>query len=407
MSVEERLIRYCKIDTQSDPTNEEVTPSTNKQFDLANLLVEELNKFGLEDVEVDEHCYVYAKYPTNIDGCTKTIGFIAHMDTAPDFSGSNVNPRIIENFDGNDIILNKDRTILMEDFPWMKEFKGKRIMVADGATLLGADDKAGIASIMESIAYLKEHDEIKRPNIAIAFTPDEEIGNGAKYFDVKKFGADFAYTMDGATVRELADETFNASSAVVKIHGVSIHPGTAKDKMVNASRLAMEYVEALPKNKVPEKTEDREGFIHLHTMKGDVEEATLEFIVRDHDINKLHDMENTLQEEAEKMNEKYNAKRVEVTIKESYHNMKEVLNEHPEAVDVAKSVLEEMGLDIVNEPVRGGTDGAMLSFMGLPCPNLGCGGGNFHGPYEYCVIDELETSIDVIVNIVKKVGGAV
>ena len=407
MSVEERLIRYCKIDTQSDPTNEEVTPSTNKQFDLANLLVEELNEFGLEDVEVDEHCYVYAKYPTNIDGCTKTIGFIAHMDTAPDFSGSNVNPRIIENFDGNDIVLNKDRTILMEDFPWMKEFKGKRIMVADGATLLGADDKAGIASIMESIAYLKEHDEIKRPNIAIAFTPDEEIGNGAKYFDVKKFGADFAYTMDGATVRELADETFNASSAVVKIHGVSIHPGTAKDKMVNASRLAMEYVEALPKNKVPEKTEDREGFIHLHTMKGDVEEATLEFIVRDHDINKLHDMENTLQEEAEKMNEKYNAKRVEVTIKESYHNMKEVLNEHPEAVDVAKSVLEEMGLDIVNEPVRGGTDGAMLSFMGLPCPNLGCGGGNFHGPYEYCVIDELETSIDVIVNIVKKVGGAV
>ncbi len=403
MSVEERLIRYCKIDTQSDPYNEEETPSTQKQFDLANVLVDELKELDLNDVEVDEHCYVYAKLPSNIDGCTKTIGFIAHMDTAPDFSGKDVKPRIIENFDGEDITLNEERTIRMDEYPWMKEFKGKRVMVTDGTTLLGADDKAGIASIMEAIAYLKAHDEIQRPNIAIAFTPDEEIGNGTKYFDVKKFGAEFAYTMDGDTVRELSDETFNASSATITIQGVSIHPGSAKNKMVNAALIATELAQAFPKEMTPENTEGREGFIHLHAMKGDVDSATLEYIIRDHDIDKLHAMEKRVEDEVNRINEKY-GNRATVKIKESYHNMKEVLDKNPEAVDIARSVLEEMGLDIVNEPVRGGTDGAMLSFMGLPCPNLGCGGGNFHGPYEYCVIDELETSIDVIINIVKKVG---
>ena len=404
MSAAERLIRYCKIDTQSDPANEQETPSSKKQFDLANLLVEELKELGLQDVSVDEHCYVYAKLPSNTDKVVDTVGFIAHMDTAPDFSGTNVNPRIIENFDGNDIALNPEVTLSMERFPWMKEFKGKRLMVTDGTTLLGADDKAGITSIMEALVYLHEHPEVKHGEIAIGFTPDEEIGNGPRFFDVKKFGAKFAYTMDGGTVRELSDETFNAASAVLHFSGRSIHPGSAKNRMINAAKLACEYQAMMPAHAVPEHTELWEGFIHLHDMKGDVENAELEYIIRDHDYQKLTAKKELMLKAAEFINTKYGEGAVTIEIKDSYRNMKEVLDKDPTAVVIAKKSMEELGINILQEPIRGGTDGAQLSFMGLPCPNIGCGGGNFHGRFEYCVIDELELSVQVILKIIQNVA---
>ena len=404
MSAAERLIRYCKIDTQSDPANEQETPSSKKQFDLANLLVEELKELGLQDVSVDEHCYVYAKLPSNLDKKVETVGFIAHMDTAPDFSGTGVNPRIIENFDGKDIALNKDVTLSMERFPWMKEFKGKRLMVTDGNTLLGAYDKAGITSIMEALVYLHDHPEVKHGEIAIGFTPDEEIGNGPRFFDVKKFGAKFAYTMDGGTVRELSDETFNAASAVLHFSGRSIHPGSAKNRMINAAKLACEYQTMMPAHAVPEHTELWEGFIHLHNMKGDVESAELEYIIRDHDYQKLTAKKELMLKAAEFINTKYGEGTVTIEIKDSYRNMKEVLDKDPTAVIVAKKSMEELGIHILQEPIRGGTDGAQLSFMGLPCPNIGCGGGNFHGRFEYCVIDELELSIQVILKIIQNVA---
>lgn len=404
MSAAERLIRYCKIDTQSDPANEQETPSSKKQFNLANLLVEELKELGLQDVSVDEHCYVYAKLPSNLDKKVDTVGFIAHMDTAPDFSGTGVNPLIIENFDGKDIALNKDVTLSMERFPWMKEFKGKRLMVTDGNTLLGADDKAGITSIMEALVYLHDHPEVKHGEIAIGFTPDEEIGNGPRFFDVKKFGAKFAYTMDGGTVRELSDETFNAASAVLHFKGRSIHPGSAKNRMINAAKLACEYQTMMPAHAVPEHTELWEGFIHLHNMKGDVESAELEYIIRDHDYQKLTAKKELMLKAAEFINTKYGEGTVTIEIKDSYRNMKEVLDKDPTAVIVAKKSMEELGIHILQEPIRGGTDGAQLSFMGLPCPNIGCGGGNFHGRFEYCVIDELELSIQVILKIIQNVA---
>ena len=404
MSAAERLIRYCKIDTQSDPANEQETPSSKKQFDLANVLVEELKELGLQDVSVDEHCYVYAKLPSNTDKVIDTVGFIAHMDTAPDFSGTNVNPRIIENFDGNDIALNPEVTLSMERFPWMKEFKGKRLMVTDGTTLLGADDKAGITSIMEALVYLHEHPEVKHGEIAIGFTPDEEIGNGPRFFDVKKFGAKFAYTMDGGTVRELSDETFNAASVVLHFKGRSIHPGSAKNRMINAAKLACEYQAMMPAHAVPEHTELWEGFIHLHDMKGDVENAELEYIIRDHDYQKLTAKKELMLKAAEFINTKYGEGAVSIEIKDSYRNMKEVLDKDPTAVVIAKKSMEELGIHILQEPIRGGTDGAQLSFMGLPCPNIGCGGGNFHGRFEYCVIDELELSVQVILKIIQNVA---
>lgn len=402
MSVEERLVRYCKIDTQSDPTNGAVSPSTQKQFDLANVLVKELKEIGLEDVYVDDKCYVYGWLPANVDKDIATVGFIAHMDTAPDFSGKDVNPQIIPCFDGEDIPLNKDVVLKMEDFPQMRSLKGKRLIVTDGNTLLGADDKAGIAAIMEALVYLQAHPEVEHGRIAIGFTPDEEIGSGAQYLDVEKFGAAYAYTMDGGTVAELSDETFNAASACVHFKGFSIHPGSAKNKMINASALACEYQSLLPEYLTPEHTEGREGFIHLTDMHGDVENATLEYIIRDHDRAKLAQWKKRMQTTAEYMNTLYGEGTVKVSLTDGYHNMKEVLEKHPEAVTIAYDSMEELGIKPLNEPVRGGTDGAELSFRGLPCPNLGNGGGNFHGRYEYCVVEELEKAVEVILKIVEK-----
>ena len=405
MSAEERLIRYCQIDTQSDPANEEETPSSKKQFDLARVLEAELKELGLEDVTLDEHCYVYAKLPSNIEREVKTVGFVAHMDTAPDFSGTNVKPRIIENFDGNDIALNEEVTLKMDDFPWMRDLKGKRLMVTDGSTLLGADDKAGITCIMEALVYLKEHPEIKHGPISIGFTPDEEIGNGTKYFDVNKFGADFAYTMDGGVVYELSDETFNAASAEVIFKGFSIHPGEAKNRMINAARVAVEYADLLPSHMTPEHTEGREGFIHLHEMKGDCESAVLGYIIRDHDHKLLEAKKELMRKAADYINEEYGENTVTVNFRDSYRNMKEVLDKYPEVVEIAEKAIHALGYEVKNEPVRGGTDGANLSFNGLPCPNLGAGGGNFHGRYEYGVLNELEEARTLILNIISLVCG--
>lgn len=404
MSAVERLIRYCKVDTQSDPNHSDVTPSTQKQFNLARILEKELKECGLENVEVDEHCYVYGWLPSNVDHKTKTVGFIAHMDTAPDFTAENVNPRIIENFDGNDIVLNDHMITKMSDFPEMKKFKGKTLVVTDGKSLLGADDKAGVTCIMEALAYLKEHPEIKHGRLAICFTPDEEIGNGPKYFDIVKFGADFAYTMDGGSVHEISDETFNAASAVVEFQGFSIHPGSAKNKMINAARAACEFQTLLPSYMTPEHTEGREGFIHLAGMRGTTENAQLEYIIRDHDANLLNDKKKLLKKACEYINAKYGTNVCKIEIKDSYPNMKEVFDRYPDAVKYARKSYEDLGISIIHEPVRGGTDGAELSVRGLPCPNLGNGGGNFHGPYEYCVAEELELAGEVVLKIAENVA---
>lgn len=404
MSAVERLIRYCKVDTQSNPENESVTPSSEKEFDLARILEKELKELDVQDVTLDEHCYVYGWLPSNIDKKVPTVGFIAHMDTAPDYSGTNVKPRIIENFDGNDIVLNETMVTKMEDFPEMKLAKGKTLIVTDGTTLLGADDKAGVTSIMEALSYLKEHPEVKHGKIAIGFTPDEEIGNGPKYFDIEKFGADFAYTMDGGTVREISDETFNAASAIVTFKGFSIHPGSAKDKMINAASIACSYQNLLPEHARPEHTEGRDGFIHLTSMEGYTEEATLSYIIRDHDLNKLNEKKELMKKTCEYINVVYGEGVCSIEIKDAYHNMKEVLDQHPDALKYAYQAFEQLGITPLHEPVRGGTDGAELSLRGLPCPNLGVGGGNFHGPYEYCVVEELEQAREVVLKIIENIA---
>lgn len=404
MSAVERLIRYCKVDTQSDPTNESVTPSSEKEFDLARILEKELKELDVQDVTLDEHCYVYGWLPSNIEENVPTVGFIAHMDTAPDYSGTNVKPRIIENFDGNDIVLNETMVTKMEDFPEMQLVKGKTLVVTDGTTLLGADDKAGVTSIMEALAYLREHPEVKHGKIAIGFTPDEEIGNGPKYFDIEKFGADFAYTMDGGTVREISDETFNAASATVTFKGFSIHPGSAKDKMINAASIACSYQNLLPEHARPEHTEGRDGFIHLTSMEGCTEEAKLSYIIRDHDLTKLNEKKELMQKTCDYINVLYGEGVCSIEIKDAYHNMKEVLDQHPDALKYAYQAFKQLGITPLHEPVRGGTDGAELSLRGLPCPNLGVGGGNFHGPYEYCVVEELEQAREVVLKIIENIA---
>ena len=400
MNIEERFISYCRIDTQSDPHNCDVTPSTQKQFDLAKVLRQELMDLGLENVEMDEHCYVYGWLPSNTDHEVPNVGFIAHMDTAPDYSGTGVNPRVIECYDGKDITLNADVVMKVEDFPDLPSLKGKRLIVTDGNTLLGADDKAGIACIMDALQYYQDHPEVKHGRIAIGFTPDEEIGNGPKYFDIEKFGAEFAYTMDGGNIEEVSDETFNAASARLKFNGFSIHPGSGKDKLINAASLACQYQSLLPSHMTPEHTQGREGFIHLIGIEASSASAQSEYIIRDHDRNELEKKKDLMRAAVDYMNALHGSGSVEIEISDSYHNMKEVLDAHPMAVTTAYQALKELGIQGVSDPVRGGTDGAELSLRGLPCPNLGNGGRNCHGRYEYCVVEELQLAAELIRKIV-------
>ena len=368
MNIEERFIRYCRIDTQSDPANEQVTPSTEKQFELAKVLKKELEELGLEDVQLDEHCYVYGWLPSTLD-----------------------------------IPLSDEVIMKVSDFPELTTLVGKRLIVTDGSTLLGGDDKAGVAAIMDALQYYQEHPEVRHGRIAIGFTPDEEIGNGPKYFDIEKFGADFAYTMDGGDVNELSDETFNAASAKLTFHGFSIHPGSAKDKMINAASLACEYQNLLPEHMTPEHTEGRDGFIHLIGIQASSAEGTSEYIIRDHDRTKLNEKKKLMQDAVAYMNALHGKVTVEIEIADSYHNMKEVLTEHPDAVNTARKAMHNLGLTAVSDPIRGGTDGAELSLRGLPCPNLGNGDRNCHGRYEFVVTEELEKSSELIREIVKTI----
>ena len=406
MNIEERFIRYCRIDTQSDPNNDEVTPSTEKQFELAKVLKGELDELGLENVQLDEHCYVYGWLPSNLDHEVETVGFIAHMDTAPDYSGTGVNPRIIEKYDGKDISLSDSVTMKVEDFPDLVKAEGKRLIVTDGSTLLGGDDKAGVAAIMDTLQYYHEHPEVKHGRVAIGFTPDEEIGNGPKYFDIEKFGADFAYTMDGGNIDELSDETFNAASAKLTFHGFSIHPGSAKNKMINAAALACEYQNLLPEHMTPEHTEGREGFIHLTGINASSASAVSEYIIRDHDRTKLNEKKKLMEDAVTYMNALHGEGSVEIQVVDAYHNMKEVLDEHPSAVNTARKAMHELGLRAVSDPVRGGTDGAELSLRGLPCPNLGTGDRNCHGRYEYVIVEEMEKSSELIRKIIEVITEA-
>ena len=405
MSITERLIRYCRIDTQSDPKNSGTVPSTQKQFDLARLLKTELEEMGMSDVRLEEHCYVYAKLPSNLDHLVKTVGFIAHMDTAPDYSGKDVKPRIIENYDGGDIVLSEGVVTRVSDFPQMKELKGKDLIVTDGSTLLGADDKAGIAAIMDAMEYLIAHPEVKHGDIAVGFTPDEEIGNGPAFFDIEGFGADFAYTVDGGAVRFFCDETFNAAAAVIDITGFSIHPGSAKDKMINAVSQAAKLHASLPGHMAPEHTENFDGFFHLTELNGNMDKAHMEYIIRDHDRDKLEHKKEILRQAVKLLNLSIGSEAAVLKITDGYQNMKVILDDHPEVSQIAWEAIKDLGLRPEKEAARGGTDGAVLTYRGLPCPNLGTGGGNAHGRYEYCCIQEMEQVSQLILNIIRRTGG--
>ncbi len=391
----ERFLQYVKIDTQSDPDSG-TTPSAAKELDLARLLVRQLQEMGVKDVELTEHGSVYAHLPANTDKDVPTIGFIAHMDTAPDFTGTHVQPRLISGYDGKDITLRPGMVMRTADFPQLTGLKGEDLVVTDGTTLLGADDKAGVAAIMQAVQELLNHPEIRHGRIAIGFTPDEEIGEGTKYFDLEKFGAAFAYTLDGGDISHYADETFNAASAIVDFQGFSIHPGSAKDKMINAASMAVEFHSLLPQWMRPEHTEGYEGFIHLIGMSGNVEHAQLQYILRDHDAGKLEEQKKLILAAASTVGEVYGTDRVKVRIEDSYQNMQAVLKEKPEIVQLAVDALQEIGCTPQKEIVRGGTDGCMLTYKGLPCPNLGTGGGNAHGPYEYLVVSQLEKAVELV-----------
>lgn len=397
----ERFLKYTAIDTQSNPESK-TSPSTSKQFDLARLLVKELEDLGLEDISLDERCYVMAKLPANEEGLVP-IGFIAHMDTSPDLSGKDVKPRLIENYDGGDIVLDEERGIVtsLKDYPEIGDFKGQTLIVTDGSTLLGADDKAGIAEIMTGIEFLVNNPQIRHGDIMVAFTPDEEIGCGADYFDVDKFGAKYAYTFDGGQVGELEYENFNAASALVKIQGRNVHPGSAKGKMVNSIYIAGKVMEAFPENKRPETTEGYEGFFHLNDIKGSTEETVLNYIIRDHDRVKFEDMKAFFEATISDLSKEHGG-RISLTIQDSYYNMREVIEDHMEVVDIAVKAMENLDIEPRIIPIRGGTDGSRLSFMGLPCPNLFAGGINFHGRNEMISLEALEAGARLLIEIVRE-----
>ena len=401
----EKFLNYVKIDTQSDE-NSTACPTTAKQHNLAKLLVKELEEMGAEDITYDtEHCYVYASIPAS-EGCDgrPVLGFIAHMDTAPAVTGENVKPRIIENYDGKDIVLNEEKNIVMKvsDFPELVEYTGKRLIVTDGTTLLGADDKAGIAEIMTMAEQLLSHKEIPHGKIRIGFTPDEEVGAGADHFDVKLFGADYAYTVDGGKLGELEYENFNAAGAKVTFHGRSVHPGDAKNKMVNALLLAMEFQNMLPVFENPMYTEKYEGFYHLDLLSGSVEKAQAEYIIRDHDKDKFEQKKETFLRIGAYLNEKYGKDTVQIDMKDSYYNMREIIEQHMQLIENAKAAMEETGVNPIVVPIRGGTDGARLSYMGLPCPNLCTGGHNFHGRFEYICADSMEKIVEILLKLAMK-----
>jgi tripeptide aminopeptidase len=399
--VEERFLEYVKLNTKSDETTR-VTPSTKGQLVLAEKLCNELKELGLKDARISEYGYVYATLEKNCNKSLPKIGFIAHMDTAPDYSGENVNPKIIENYDGGDIKLS-DSVVLSPKFsPELKEYIGQRLITTDGTTLLGADDKAGLAEIMTAVEYLINHPEIEHGDIKIGFTPDEEIGEGADHFDVEGFGADFAYTMDGGRIGELEFENFNAAGVKVKIKGVNVHPGYAKNKMVNSIMVANEFINSLPLDEVPEKTEKYEGFYHLTDIEATVENTTLSYIIRDFFTDTFEARKNKIKEIEKELNKKYGEGTVVVEIKDQYNNMKEKIEPVMHIVENAKEAMIEANVTPNIRPIRGGTDGARLSFMGLPTPNIFAGGENFHGKYEYVPIESMEKAVEVIVNIVKR-----
>ena len=406
MKAYERLLNYIRIDTPSDPESGK-TPSSDCQFQLANKLVEELQALGVKNAEVDEKCYVYASVPATegYEGCKK-LGFIAHMDTAPDFNGIGVKPQIISNYDGKDVALGESgRVLRVKDFPELAHMKGRTLITTDGTSLLGSDDKSGIAEIMSLLEMiLKEN--IPHGKICIGFTPDEEIGAGADHFDVEKFGADIAYTMDGGMEGEIEYENFNAAGAKVLFHGNNVHPGTAKDIMVNAQLLAMEFAGKLPADETPATTEGYEGFFHLTNMEGSVERAKLQYIIRDHSKEKFEQRKDFMLKLVDEMNEIYGANTVELELKDQYFNMKEMVEPHMHLIDYAKEAAEEVGLNPKVVPIRGGTDGARLSFMGLPCPNLGTGGFGFHGPYEHVTAEGMELCVEMMRKIVEKYAKA-
>ncbi len=399
----ERLTRYTKINTQSDP-NSESTPSTTRQWDLLHLLEKELSAMGLQ-TDLDDQGYLFATLEANIEVPVPTIGFLAHVDTSPDFNAANVNPQIVDNYDGGIIKLGTSgREINPEVFPDIVKVKGHTLMTTDGTSLLGADDKAGVVEIMEALRYLLNHPEIKHGRIRVGFTPDEEIGRGPHQFDVERFDADFAYTMDGSQLGELQYESFNAAEATISFEGVNVHPGSAKDKMVNALNLANIFHQSLPAQEVPEHTDGYEGFFHLMQMNGNVEKVTSQYIIRDHDRTSFENRKQTLIEIQEKINKQYYYNPVNLVIHDQYHNMAEKIIPLQHIIDIPKAVYKDLGITPNTAPIRGGTDGSQLSFMGLPTPNLFTGCDNFHGPYEYASIDVMEKAVQVIIGIVQKVA---
>lgn len=401
----DRFVSYITVDTQSDP-NSETTPSTAKQWDLANALVKELKEIGMQDVTIDENAYIMATLPSNIDHDVPVIGFIAHFDTSPDYTGTNVKPQIIENYDGKDIILNAEEDIVLSPdlFDDLLQYKGQTLITTDGTTLLGADDKAGITEIISAMEYLIQHPEIKHGTIRVGFTPDEEIGRGAHKFDVEKFGAEWAYTMDGSQIGELEYENFNAAGATVKIKGKIVHPGYAKGKMVNSMYIATEFINSLPLLETPEHTEGYQGFFHLSSIEGLVEETVLKYIIRDHDIHHFEARKKAMLQVAFDLNSQYEREVATIEIKDQYFNMKEKIEPVKHIVDIAEKAMLELNIKPIIKPIRGGTDGSQLSFMGLPCPNIFAGGHNFHGRYEYVPVESMIKATEVICKIAELVA---
>jgi len=395
-----RFVSYVTVDTESDPASD-TTPSTAKQWDLANALVDELKTIGMQDVTIDKHAYIMATLPSNVDHDVPTIGFISHFDTTPDFTGANVKPQIIDVYDGKDIVLNADENIVLSPdyFEDLLQYKGQTIITTDGTTLLGADDKAGITEIISAMEYLIANPQIKHGTIRVGFTPDEEIGRGAHKFDVEKFGADWAYTMDGSQIGELEYENFNAAGAVVKVKGKIVHPGYAKGKMVNSMYIATEFINSLPRLETPEHTEGYQGFFHLYSISGEVEETVLEYIIRDHDLGHFEARKEMMQKLTDELNSQYEREVVTIEIKDQYFNMKEKVEPVMHIVDIAEEAMKQLDIKPLIKAIRGGTDGSQLSYMGLPCPNIFAGGHNFHGRYEYVPVESMIKATEVICKI--------